>query len=607
MPDVTRAGLLRAGHADVAHQPRGRAAGRRAGRAAAPGRASARRRGRRPAQRLRGRPLRRASGGRCDTTMDIVFGDGATAERALRRLNGVHATVRGDGRRTPDAARASGRTTYRALDPELLLWVQATLVVTSVAGVSGAGSARSTALEREDVLGGGARGRRRRMGIPLDRQPGRLAGPRGLLGADARARRPDPGHADRRGCWRRSIVRPPLPLAARPGSSTCWRCPAWRCCPTRLRDGLRHAVGPSRASTARSLDRGTAPLGAGRAVGLARDATGARGRPARARATGACRRRGCGRAGECVATIHRTTPEEPMPVPETDLSRRAVVTGLGAVTPIGNDHPTFWRNLVAGVSGAGPITPFDADRLRRAHRGRGQGLRPDRRHGPQDGPPDEPLHPPGHGRRQGGRRRIPGSTSATGARSGATASPSPSTPAVAARSRSSMAPRRCCAKGPGLVSPFAIPALSGSMAACQLSMEYGLTGPVITQVAACASSRHRLPGRPAHDPAGRGGRRPGRRLGGAAAAHRLRGPRQHGRAVQAQRRPRRTPRGPFDRDRDGFLFGEGAGVVVARERASTPSRAARPSTAEVIGAALTADAFHISAPGADRPRRDAWP
>jgi 3-oxoacyl-[acyl-carrier-protein] synthase II len=47
-------------------------------------------------------------------------------------------------------------------------------------------------------------------------------------------------------------------------------------------------------------------------------------------------------------------------VPEKDLARRAVVTGLGAVTPIGNDHPTFWRNLVAGVSGGGPITHFDA-------------------------------------------------------------------------------------------------------------------------------------------------------------------------------------------------------------------------------------------------------
>ena len=47
-------------------------------------------------------------------------------------------------------------------------------------------------------------------------------------------------------------------------------------------------------------------------------------------------------------------------MPEQDLSRRAVVTGLGAITPIGNDYATFWRNLIAGVSGVGPITTFDA-------------------------------------------------------------------------------------------------------------------------------------------------------------------------------------------------------------------------------------------------------
>ena len=49
--------------------------------------------------------------------------------------------------------------------------------------------------------------------------------------------------------------------------------------------------------------------------------------------------------------------------PSADPSRRAVVTGLGAVTPIGNDHPTFWRNAVAGTSGGGPITHFDASDL----------------------------------------------------------------------------------------------------------------------------------------------------------------------------------------------------------------------------------------------------
>jgi uncharacterized protein (DUF2236 family) len=63
------------------------------------------------------------------TTMDLVFGDGNGAESAVRRLNGVHATVRGE---VHDEAARRLAESYRALDPELLLWVQATLIVTSV-------------------------------------------------------------------------------------------------------------------------------------------------------------------------------------------------------------------------------------------------------------------------------------------------------------------------------------------------------------------------------------------------------------------------------------------------------------------------------------------
>ena len=92
------------------------------------------------------------------------------------------------------------------------------------------------------------------------------------------------------------------------------------------------------------------------------------------------------------------------------------------------------------------------------------------------------------------------------------------------------------AKGPGSVSPFAFPALSASMAACQLSMEYGLTGPVITQSAACATSDHLLPRRAADDPARRGRCRARRRHRGATAADGLRSAGQHARPLATQRR-----------------------------------------------------------------------
>jgi len=150
------------------------------------------------------------------------------------------------------------------------------------------------------------------------------------------------------------------------------------------------------------------------------------------------------------------------------------------------------------------------------------------------------------------------------------------------------------AKGPRFVSPFAIPALSGSMAACQISMEYGLTGPVITQVAACASSiicfldGLRMIQRGEVDVVIAGGTEaPLLKMGFAALAN-------MGALSTRNDEPGKASR-PFDRDRDGFLFGEGAGVIVL-ETAEHAMRRGATIQAEVIGAALTADAFHISAP-----------
>ncbi len=149
-------------------------------------------------------------------------------------------------------------------------------------------------------------------------------------------------------------------------------------------------------------------------------------------------------------------------------------------------------------------------------------------------------------------------------------------------------------KGPRFVSPFAIPALSGSMAACQLSMEFGLTGPVITQVAACASSviafldGLRMIQRGEVDVVLAGGAEaPLLPVGFAALAN-------MGALSKRNDDPTRASR-PFDRGRDGFLFGEGAGVVILESAEHALARGATIQC-EVLGAALTADAFHISAP-----------
>jgi 3-oxoacyl-[acyl-carrier-protein] synthase II len=149
-------------------------------------------------------------------------------------------------------------------------------------------------------------------------------------------------------------------------------------------------------------------------------------------------------------------------------------------------------------------------------------------------------------------------------------------------------------KGPGQVSPFAIPALSGSMAAAQVSMRYGLTGPVITQVAACASGviafqdALRLIRSGECDVVVAGGSEaPLLPIAFAALGN-------MGALSKRNDDPEHASR-PFDKHRDGFLFGEGAAVLVVESAQHALERGAT-ILAEITGAALTADAYHISAP-----------
>jgi 3-oxoacyl-[acyl-carrier-protein] synthase II len=149
-------------------------------------------------------------------------------------------------------------------------------------------------------------------------------------------------------------------------------------------------------------------------------------------------------------------------------------------------------------------------------------------------------------------------------------------------------------KGPRFVSAFAVPALSGSMAGCMLSMEYKLTGPVMTQVAACATSviafhdALRLIATGEADVVLAGGSEaPVVPMGVAALSNMT--------ALSKNNEHPETASRPFDLTRDGFVLGEGAGVVVVVSAAHALERGATP-LAEIIGGALTADAFHISAP-----------
>ncbi len=280
-------------------------------------------------------------------------------------------------------------------------------------------------------------------------------------------------------------------------------------------------------------------------------------------------------------------------MPEQDLARRAVVTGLGAVTPIGNDHPTFWRNLAAGMSGGGPITSFDASEYEVRIAAEVKGFDP------------ATAMEPKMARRMSrfihlGMAAGKEAVRDAGLDFGAWSPEQRDRVAVAVNTSGGgmeqviEGTRVVETKGPRFVSPFAIPALSGSMAACLLSMEYSLTGPVITQVAACASSviafldGLRMIQRGEVDVVLAGGSEAPLLPMGFAALSNM------GALSRRNDDPEHASR-PFDRDRDGFLFGEGAGVVVL-ESAEHALRRGATIQCEVIGGALTADAFHISAP-----------
>ena len=266
---------------------------------------------------------------------------------------------------------------------------------------------------------------------------------------------------------------------------------------------------------------------------------------------------------------------------------------MGAVTPIGNDADTFWTNLLAGVSGGGPITTFDTthhdvkiaaevkdfdptltmDRkmVRRMSRFIHFGVAAATEAVRRSGLDFEAMTP-----EQRDRAAVVINTGGGGMEQVING-------ADAIRD-----------KGPGQVSPFAIPALSGSMAAALVSMQYGITGPVITQVAACASGviayqdALRLISSGECDIVLAGGSEaPLLAMAFAALGN-----------MTALSKRNDDPEGasrPFDRTRDGFVFGEGAGILVVESAEHALNRGAT-ILAEITGAALTADAYHISAP-----------
>ena len=279
--------------------------------------------------------------------------------------------------------------------------------------------------------------------------------------------------------------------------------------------------------------------------------------------------------------------------PSSDPARRAVITGLGAVMPNGGDFPTYWRNLQAGISGTRRIQSFDPANFEVKIAAEVLDFDPTVA---MDAKMARRMSRFIHFAMAAAREAVADSRIDFGAMS------------QDERDRVGVVMNTggggieqiidgthvADTKGPRFVSPFAVPALSGSMGACLISMEYGLTGPVMTQVAACATSviafhdAFRLIRDGECDVVVTGGAEaPVLPMAIAALGNMGALSKRNDDAEHASR--------PFDATRDGFVLGEGGGAVIVESLEHALARGATP-IAEILGGALTADAFHISAP-----------
>ncbi|KQM40955.1 beta-ketoacyl-ACP synthase II [Sphingomonas sp. Leaf10] len=278
--------------------------------------------------------------------------------------------------------------------------------------------------------------------------------------------------------------------------------------------------------------------------------------------------------------------------------RRVVVTGLGLVTPLGAEVETAWKNLIAGKSGAGPITHFDASNqkcriaceVKPADHAYGfdPGLRVDHKIQRQVDPfiifgidaAGQALEDAGLTDMSEEERYRAGCSIGAGIGG---------LPGIASESLV------CENKGPSRVSPHFVHGRLINLISGQVSIKYGLMGPNHAVVTACSTGAHSIGDAArmiAMDDAdvmlagGAEGAICPLGIAGFAQARAL--------STAFNDHPEKASR-PYDRDRDGFVMGEGAGVVVLEEYERAKARGAK-IYAEVIGYGLSGDAYHVTAP-----------
>ncbi|HQQ35990.1 MAG TPA: beta-ketoacyl-ACP synthase II [Rugosibacter sp.] len=277
--------------------------------------------------------------------------------------------------------------------------------------------------------------------------------------------------------------------------------------------------------------------------------------------------------------------------------RRVVVTGLGLVSPVGNSVPEAWENIIAGKSGIAPITRFDASALSVRIAGEVKGFDVTAYLSAKEARRMDTFI---HYGMAAGIQAVRDSglevTDANADRIGVNiGSGIGGLPMIEETHNDFLS------GGPRKISPFFIPSTIINMISGNLSIMYGIKGPNLSVVTACSTGLHAI-GLSARmieygDAdvmvcGGAEGSVTPLAVGGFASA----------KALSARNDDPATASRPWDKERDGFVLGEGAGVMVIEEYEHAKRRGAK-IYAELSGFGMAADAFHMTAPDTDGPKR----
>ena len=275
------------------------------------------------------------------------------------------------------------------------------------------------------------------------------------------------------------------------------------------------------------------------------------------------------------------------------IGKRVVVTGLAALTPIGNDLETSWRNLVAGKSGIGPLTRFDCE-------GFGTRIAGEVR----DFNPEDFIEPKQAKRLESFCTWAMSCTKMLLADASFDIVPDlqPRVGCILGCGLGGLktieeANQKLVTQGPRRISPFTIPTLIGNMAPGMVSILAGCKGPNLATTSACASGTHAIGSAYSEIKLGRvdamitGGVESVITPLAVSAFNALK-------ALSTRNDAPELASRPFDRDRDGFVMGEGCGLLLLESLEHAQARGAT-IYAEIVGFGSSSDAFHMTAPPED--------